>query len=476
MRRSRRRTRWSAFAAASASSARNGIYIGYGEGNVRSGSSNVTLGAGEYTQTLGGGTPPTNPGATTESDSCSRCWQRCRARPDKAAVRGRPQARSIRRARRHRARPPATIATNLQNVVNQTLNTTTQSNAISSLNQTIQTTVNQARVETLLLQQQQQQDTPQDNPQHNPQPQYLTGFTGGLVFTRNNFGPFGPIIAALGVGYVQTNAQDQIELAAFATSRSGAIPTGAYNPYASSSDEFQAAYHQFGPNSANVHIDDLANGASVLLPATSPGGAPAAIVNTQAVSQFNGGFVEFKPGSAISQAASQTVGVAFCQCEYTRWGLWAAETTRPESNVNGGPIRDSAEMFWVAGRMPVNATDIPATGSATYVGHAIANIQNGGSSYVSAGQFQNTVNFGTRTGNVSINNMDGANYAGQVMFSSGSPVFVGSLSAPSANRSMDLIGSFFQGRTSPVGEMGGGLRIYGPGNYGGAGIFAGSSK
>ena len=113
---------------------------------------------------------------------------------------------------------------------------------------------------------------------------------------------------------------------------------------------------------------------------------------------------------------------------------------------------------------------MPTTGTATYAGHAIANIQNNGQSYVSAGQFQNTVNFGSQTGNVSITNLDGSNYAGQVIYSSSSPVFVGTLTAP--NRSMDLIGSFFQGRTSPVGEMGGGLRISGPSNYGGAGIFA----
>ncbi len=39
------------------------VFIGYGEGNVSSGSSSVTLGAGEYTQTQGGGVPPTSPAA-----------------------------------------------------------------------------------------------------------------------------------------------------------------------------------------------------------------------------------------------------------------------------------------------------------------------------------------------------------------------------------------------------------------------------
>src|SRR5215207_6037637 len=37
------------------------VFIGYGEGEVRSGGATVTLSAGEYTQTLGGGAPPTAP-------------------------------------------------------------------------------------------------------------------------------------------------------------------------------------------------------------------------------------------------------------------------------------------------------------------------------------------------------------------------------------------------------------------------------
>src|SRR5690349_1161637 len=37
------------------------VFIGYGQGEVRSGGATVTLEAGEYTQTLGGGAPPTAP-------------------------------------------------------------------------------------------------------------------------------------------------------------------------------------------------------------------------------------------------------------------------------------------------------------------------------------------------------------------------------------------------------------------------------
>ena len=439
----------------------NSVFIGYGQGEVRSGSNTVTLGAGEYTQTLGGGTPPTNPGAPP-----ANFLQTVLASLQSQAGQGggaRATANQVNNARTAASGTPnGTIATNVQNLVNQTVNTNNQMNAVSSLNQTIQTTTNQTRIE------QQFSHGAQNSPQ---EPQTLVGYTGGLVFSRNNYGPFGPVIAAIGAALVETNAQNGNDLAVFGTYAAGHIGSGSYNPYATSADEFSNAYHRFGPNSANANIDDLAIGASVLLPSTGSNGSPAAVVNNQVISQFDGGVVEFKPGSALSQAASQAVGVAFCNCEYTKWGLWAAETSRPGQNVSGGPVRNSAEMFWVAGRLPANASDVPATGSATYTGHAIANIQNGGSSYVSAAPFENRVNFGARTGDVTINGLDGGNFAGQVIFPGDPRYFGGYLTAQNVNRSMILFGNFFQGRTSPVGEMGGALQITGASNYGGAGIF-----
>ncbi len=203
------------------------VYIGYGEGNVRSGSSNVTLSAGEYTQTLGGGAPPTNPGAPPSGflQSVLAALQSQQGQGGGA----RATAGQVNQARTNASgSSTGTIATNVQNVVNQTINNTNQTNALSSINQTIQTTVNQTRVEC-------------SNRRRGVGTQYLTAFTGGLVFSRNNYGPFGPIIAALGGGGVQTNAQGQNELAAFGVGRVGDITPGSgnpYNPYAGSSDEF----------------------------------------------------------------------------------------------------------------------------------------------------------------------------------------------------------------------------------------------
>lgn len=424
------------------------VFIGYGEGSVRSGSSSVTLGAGDYTQTQGGGVPPTNPGPppanflqTVLAALQSQAGQGGGARATSGQVN---HARAT-----ATGSSTGTIAANLPTTAN-TAPPPTQT--LSNVNQTVQTTNSQTVVER----------------SETAEPQELFGFAGGLAGSRNDLGPLGPVMAALGVGFAHTNTQNRVDSASFFAER--------FADNSNQPDRFENGFFQFGPSRSTQTIDELATNASVLLPSTGSGGVPAATVNDEALSQFDGGLVEFRPGSALAAAASQAVGgVKFCDCEYTRWGLWVANTVRTGQSTNGGPVRDNVEMFWVAGRLPANASDMPLTGTATYVGHAVANIQNGGSSYISAAPFQNTVNFGTGTGNVSISNLDGTTYTGQVNFSSGSPLFVSvnNLSGNNAQRSAFLLGSFFQGRTTgPVGEMGGTLQITGGSNYNGAGIFA----
>jgi hypothetical protein len=132
-------------------------------------------------------------------------------------------------------------------------------------------------------------------------------------------------------------------------------------------------------------------------------------------------------------------------------------------------------MFWVAGRLP-NAGEVPVTGIATYSGHAIAAIRNGSQNYVSAGAFQNVVNFGSRTGSVTVTGLDSTNYAGRMTFSSDPRFFSGSLTGVNnQSRNMIMTGAFFTGRTSSVGEIGGALQVGGP-SYLGSGIFAGRMR
>jgi hypothetical protein len=118
---------------------------------------------------------------------------------------------------------------------------------------------------------------------------------------------------------------------------------------------------------------------------------------------------------------------------------------------------------------------------ATYTGHAIANIATPGSitSYLAAGAFSNMVDFGHRTGAVTINGLDNANYAGTVKWAQGTTSFATPAGLPltsGTGRSAILAGSFFRGgptNTTPAfGEMGGSLILNGTGGYLGSGIFA----
>jgi hypothetical protein len=131
-------------------------------------------------------------------------------------------------------------------------------------------------------------------------------------------------------------------------------------------------------------------------------------------------------------------------------------------------------MLWVAG-VPTTASIVSAaTGTATYTGQVVADINNRGVFYIVAGTFSNAVNFGTQTGAVTITGLDGANYAGNVTLTPSSTLFA-TLSPLTSSiitgRAATINGSFFQGATSPIGEMGGSITLTGT-HYLGSGIFA----
>ena len=178
--------------------------------------------------------------------------------------------------------------------------------------------------------------------------------------------------------------------------------------------------------------------------------------------------------SFLTSISSTTVTP--CACEYTQWGFWSALAGQSLDNGQSRYVDDtSVPALWVAG-VPTTAANIPTTGTATYTGHAIAAISNNGAQYLAAGAFANTVNFGTRTGAVTIGGLDGANYVGNVSLTPASTLFAGNLTGNVGGRSAALNGSFFMGgatNTTPLyGEMGGNLTLTGA-NYLGSGVFLG---
>jgi hypothetical protein len=160
--------------------------------------------------------------------------------------------------------------------------------------------------------------------------------------------------------------------------------------------------------------------------------------------------------------------VTICECDYTRWGFWSTDSSR---TTNGQVFSDRGHLMpWVAGR-PTTIAEVPATGSATYTGHVVANIRNAGRDYVAAGSLSNTVDFARRTGTASVTALDGVNYSGSLHLDPSDPRNL-SAGLTGGNRQMLMIGNLFRGSASPVGEMGGAVHITGT-NYIGGGIFAG---
>ena len=128
-------------------------------------------------------------------------------------------------------------------------------------------------------------------------------------------------------------------------------------------------------------------------------------------------------------------------------------------------------MTWVAGRLP-EVSEVPATGTATYVGHVVASIRSGNAEYLAAGNLSNFVNFGSRTGSATVTGLDGTNYSGPLQMVQNDPRFFNAgLSGNVGGRNLVMNGSFFRGTSSPVGEMGGNVQLQGT-NYQGSGIFA----
>jgi len=190
------------------------------------------------------------------------------------------------------------------------------------------------------------------------------------------------------------------------------------------------------------------------------------------------GFLINATAEIKQKIATALPGTTFCDCEYTRWGFWSMAS---KQTVDAGTFDDHGSMnLWVAGRRP-NETDVPTVGSATYNGHIIANVNDGSSTRLATGGFQNTVNFGS--GNIdSTASLDGASFSGNLNISNldrrnfGGSMGGGLSSDPSLGRTMNMNGSFFVGKTSPVGEMGGSVAVTGPGGYIAGGIFAGKKN
>ena len=214
------------------------------------------------------------------------------------------------------------------------------------------------------------------------------------------------------------------------------------------------------------------------------------ITNAQTVATTKNEHSLFVSSGAVNAAAAFP-NVAFCACEYTRWGFWSLDTQRTGTTSTGGidtSVQDVVHMgTWVAGNKPTNV-EVPTTGVATYTGHVIGSFKSGFNEYLAAGNLSHTINFGTSTGTATVSNLDGRNYTlssslvaatgadnrvyiAASGLANGLPATVQSPGQVIATTQMQMFGHFMKGAASPVAEMGGQFSVSGL-NYIGTGTFA----
>lgn len=165
-----------------------------------------------------------------------------------------------------------------------------------------------------------------------------------------------------------------------------------------------------------------------------------------------------------------------CSCRYLQWGNWGGQMD----------TASSAERvhlaFWVAGQMSDYTTIAGVTGTATYSGHAVGTVNNGGSIYQAMGALSMTVDFGNPAASTtSITGFDGGSFSGTglTLSAAGSGLAVFSDyatltgSGGQAGRTASITGGFVAGGGDATAEVGGQFTVTGTG-YDAAGIIAGT--
>ncbi|MEH6950675.1 FecR domain-containing protein [Nitrobacter sp. NHB1] len=436
---------------------KGGIYSGYGTMTVNSGGQTVTLHAGEFTQTQAGG-PPTLPGLPPPGfvQQLIVAFQSTAGQTG-GARRGAASARNIASAEQKATGSSGGSVTGS--------NMPTPANPVAGLINAISSTFTQSvqtsSQETALQQLASRQPTPLDNVRPNVT---ISGYASGIDVIAY------PGLSSQAAPFTGTS---EIKLDATNNRVAGTLSTYVYDPlrpFMVALNAFSNVLFEFGSTGSSGPANSVYTNYNNFSATTASGATTHPTDSGQSIQgvPINGEI------AVLNNDATKQIGVSsgvpdltVCQCDYTRWGLWHVTNTTPNS-----PFTETIVGTWVAGRPVGSISDVPITGTATYTGHVIANVQSAG--FV-AGNFSNTVDFGARSGAVSVTNLDSTNYSGNVSFNTDPRNFGGTLAGNVGNRTMALQGSFFQGGTDPVGEMGGKVGIAGQ-NYLGSGIFAASVK
>lgn len=151
-------------------------------------------------------------------------------------------------------------------------------------------------------------------------------------------------------------------------------------------------------------------------------------------------------------------------CEFMTWGWWGKQQGMESFySVHLGN--------WIIGKQPENDV-LPDDGTATYNGNAVGTVLNNGAQYIATGTMTSTMDFGARSGTVSVSNYDSKSFSADVNFASNTPTFSGNITSGVA--SGNVTGAFATNGTDPVKGIMGSFSAT-DGNWSSTGIFAGST-
>jgi hypothetical protein len=407
------------------------VYMGYGSSTVTSGGNSVSLSAGEFTRTPGGGAPPQPPGPPPPNFVASQLqiFQSGGGQSGGAPA-GHASPRNVAAAERRATGSNGGVAGQVASVPAPVI--TRIGNVTSTLDQTIQTSVQSRAVEM---------------PAIDSRPTVtLTGAVGAVVRDMYTSGPNAgqrfnaPLFGGATVALDAIVNRIQANFGAYGGSIDQTVQFGSLNP----SDPTPSTYTDTNNFSAQLKKDGALAGSGISGEVTS--------LSPTSTRQL---------GASLGQP-----NLTVCQCDYTRWGFWSVKTPDPNLGIFG---------TWVAGR-PAQVSDIPSTGTASYVGHVIAQVGTmNGDPRQAVGNFSNAVDFGARTGNVAVIGLDNTNYRGTVALQPNATTFTGAIAGDVGNRNMAVMGGFGRSSTNPIGEMAGAVTITGT-NYVGGGSFAAAIK
>jgi trimeric autotransporter adhesin len=186
------------------------------------------------------------------------------------------------------------------------------------------------------------------------------------------------------------------------------------------------------------------------------------------------------PGGPLNDVRSYAISSAFvdisglmppghsvCECAFMRWGVWSADIVNPYNET----FQRVHLGQWVAGTL-ASAIDIPTSGTASYQGHAIADIINSGAIYKAAGGFTFSYGFDSQIGTATIHNLDGRTYSGNLSGSGAANLPTGTISGGLGISGPMTVG-FFRNGGNPIAGVGGQFKVSDGETYSANGIVVG---